>query len=690
MPARSGCKTKGREVNARMGIPLLTDIVIIFSLAIGVLLFCSRLRIPSIVGFLVTGVLAGPHGLGLIEGVHDVEILAEVGVVLLLFAIGVEFSLETLLRIRKSVLLGGSLQVCLTVVAALVLARQTGRPFGPSLFIGFLVSLSSTAIVLKLLQERAEVDTPHGRTSLAVLIFQDMIVVPMMLVTPLLAGSMGVTGGAPLMLLAKGLGIIVLVVLSARWVVPRLLYQVARTRSRELFLLSVVVLCFAIAWLTSSVGLSLALGAFLAGLILSESEYSYQALGDILPFRDVFVSFFFVSIGMLLDLGFLFRNPGVILLTVLVVLLLKTFTAGFSTMLLGFPLRTAILTGLGLSQVGEFSFLLAQTGLDHQLLDTDTYQIFLDVSVLTMAVTPFLISAAPRIADGVTRMPLPAFLKAGHHPLAGPREEAQKDHLVVIGFGVNGRNLTRAAQVAGIPHVIIEMNPETVRRERAGGRPILYGDATQETVLHHAGIEASRVVVVAISDAAATRRIVEIVRRMNPKVHVIARTRFVQEVKPLYELGANEVVPEEFETSVEIFSRVLQRYLVPRDEIDRFVSEVRSDGYQILRSPTTEPLSLADLKLGLPGVEISAVRVCAGAPLDGMTLGKVGLRKRHGVSVLAIRRGEQVLSNPDADTQLLGSDVAVVLGTPDRLAAAMGLFRVSDKAEGCSEPRLDR
>lgn len=662
-----------------MGMPLLSDILIIFGLTIMVLFVSNRLRIPAIVGFLLTGVLAGPYGLGLIKAVHEVEVLAEIGVVLLLFAIGMEFSLKALLRIKKSVLLGGSLQVLLTILVTFFLASlQIGRTFGESLFIGFLVSLSSTAIVLKIIQGKAEMDSPHGQTSLAILIFQDLIVVPMMLFTPLLAGMEGEIGQSLLILLAKGAGVIVLVILSAKWIVPQLLYQIARTRSSELFLLTVVVLCFAIAWLTSNVGLSLALGAFLAGLIISESEYSYQALGSILPFRDVFTSFFFVSVGMLLDVGFLLESLPRVVTIVLIILTLKTITAGFATFLLGFPLRTALLVGLTLAQVGEFSFILARSGVKQGFLAGDIYQLFLAVSVLTMGVTPFIIAAAPYVTDSIMRLPIPSRLKSGLYPLEREKKAEKNDHLVIIGFGVNGRNLSRAATVAGIPHVIVEMNPETVRQERKSGKPIFYGDATQETVLHHAGIEAARVVVVAISDAAATRRIIEIIRRLNPKVQVIARTRFLKEVKPLYELGADEVVPEEFETSVEIFTRVLRKYLIPRDEIEKLISEVRSDGYQMFRSLSKDFLSFSDLTLNLPDIEISTLRVCERSPVDGKSLAQVELRKRYGVSVLAIRRGERVLSNPGADTQLLGNDVVVALGTPDKIAVAMGLFHAPE------------
>ena len=656
-----------------MEIPLLNDIVIIFGLSIAILFICHRLRVPAIVGFLLTGILAGPYGLGLIKAVHEVEILAEVGVVLLLFTIGIEFSFERLLQIKKSVLMGGSIQVLLTLLVTFVIARQLGQPIGESIFIGFLISLSSTAIVLKLIQERAEVDSPHGRTTLGILIFQDIIIVPMILVTPLLAGVTGNLGESVLVLIAKGIGIIGLVFVSTKWIVPQVLYQIAWTRSRELFLLSVVVICLAVAWITSSAGLSLALGAFLAGLIISESEYSHHALGNILPFRDVFTSFFFISIGMLLDVGFLFRQPGAIALIALGVLVLKSIIASLATVLLGFPLRTSILVGLALGQVGEFSFILSKTGVEHGLLAGNIYQMFLAVSVLSMAATPFIITLAPRLTDIILLLPLPKRLISGFYPVSEIKVEDKKHHLIIIGFGVNGRNVARAARVSGIPYAIIEMNPETVRSEQAQGEPIYYGDSTQEAVLQHTNIKDARIVVAAINDPTATRRIIEIIRRFNPEAHLIVRTRYLQEMKPLYELGADEVIPEEFETSVEIFTRVLAKYFIPRDEIERLAAEVRSDGYEMFRSLSKESLSFSDLKLHLPDVEISTLRVAERSPLVGKSLAKIELRKKYGVTVLAIRRNSQILSNPNVDIPFRANDVLFVLGPPDRVAEVAGL-----------------
>ena len=656
-----------------MEIPLLKDIIVIFGLSIAILFACNQLRVPTIVGFLLTGILAGPYGFGLIHALHEVEILAEIGIVLLLFTIGIEFSLKRMLQIRKSILMGGSIQVLLTLWVTFLIARQLGQPVGEALFMGFLISLSSTAIVLKLIQERAEVDSPHGHTTLGILIFQDIIIVPMILVTPLLAGATDGSGEPALVLVAKGIGIIGLVFVSAKWIVPQVLYQIARTRSRELFILCVVAICLAVAWITSNTGLSLALGAFLAGLIISESEYSHQALGNILPFRDLFTTFFFVSIGMLFDVAFLFRQPGTIMLIALGVLLLKSTIAGVAAVLLGFPLRTALLVGLALGQVGEFSFILSKTGVEHGLLAGSNYQMFLAFSILSMAATPFIINLAPRLSDIILGLPLPKRLISGFASLPMKTVEIKKRHLIIIGFGLTGRNVARAAGVSGIPYTIIEMNPETVRSEQAKGEPICYGDSTHDPVLEHANIKEARIVVTAINDPAATRRITEIVRRLNPNVYLIVRTRYLQEMKSLYELGADEVIPEEFETSVEIFIRVLTKYLIPRDKIKKLVTEVRADGYEMFRSLSLKSTSFSDLKLHLPNIEISTFKVAEKSFLVGKSLIQLDLRRRFGVSVLAINRDSQILPNPHGDTQFNVGDLLFVLGPSDKVAEVAGL-----------------
>jgi K+:H+ antiporter len=663
-----------------MELFLLKAILIIFALSMVVLFVCHKLKIPAVVGFLLTGLIAGPHGLGLITAVKEVKVLAEIGVVMLLFTIGIEFSLKDLIRIKRAVLMGGTLQVLLTISATFLFSTHFGYGAGESVFSGFLVALSSTAIVLKLLQDRAEIYSPHGQTMLGILIYQDIIIVPMILLTPLLAGEAGGFGTSLPLLLAKAIGIIVLVLLSAEYIIPKILYHIARTGIRELFLLCIVVMCLAVAWLTYSMNLSLALGAFLAGLTISESEYSHQALSNILPFRDLFTSFFFISIGMLLDIQFLLLKPGLVFLLFIGVLLAKSFLCMTTAVLLGLPMRTAVLVGLGLSQVGEFSFILSEEGVKYSLLGGDIFQLFLAVSILTMAAAPFIILLGHRITDALLRLPLPKKLKTGLYPLKGldsrGRKVAMKDHLIVVGFGLNGRNVTRAAKLAGVPYLIIEMNPETVRIEKKKGEPIYYGDAGQETVLNHANIKEARIIVLVISDPTATRRIAFIARRLNPDVHIIARTRFLQEMEPLYKLGVNEVIPEEFETSVEIFSRVLTRYLIPRDEIDRFVTDVRSDGYEMLRRLPRDPTAFCDLQSYIPDIQISTVRVNPDSPFIGRTLSEIELRKKYGVTLLAIRRDQEILSNPKADTRIEANDIWVVLAPIGTLAEVTPLLSV--------------
>ena len=657
-----------------MESPLFKDIIVIFLVSVTVIYLFSKLRIPSIVGFIVAGILAGPAGLKLVGSEHNVKVLAEFGVVALLFTIGLEFSLRTLLKMKGAVLIGGGVQVGLSILAGMAFAMMGGYPAGQAVFFGCLLSLSSTAIVLKLLQDQSQIDSPQGRAALAILIFQDIVAIPMILLTPLLGGAGGDVGGSLLTLLLKGVLTIVAVYIGARWVIPYILFNVAKTKNRELFLLVIIVICLAVAWMTNAIGLSLAFGAFLAGLIISESEYSHDAIGHILPFRDVFLSFFFVSIGMLLDIEVVFSEPVIVCLLILGVILLKTAAAFLSVLFEGLPLRAALIAGLSLSQIGEFSFVLSLVGVKYGLMGGQVYQVFLAVSVITMVLSPFLLRIAPAVADQVVRWPLPDRWKTGspiHNHVTRTR---RGDHLIVIGYGLNGRNVSRAAAKAAIPYMILERNPETVRRERKVGEPIYYGDATHEAVLRHADIEYARAMVIVINDPPATRRITELAKQMNSKLHVIVRTRFIQEMKVLYDLGADEVIPEEFETSVEIFSRVLRKYLIPKPEIEQFIAEVRAAGYDMLRNVAPESITCSDLKICFPDAEIATFRIGGDAPAAGRSVAELALRKRHGVTLLTIRRGEGMIYNPEAETLILAGDILVVFGAPEKLAAAADFF----------------
>ncbi len=657
-----------------MELDLLRNLVVIFGLSVAVLFVFHRIKAPTIVGFLITGILAGPQGLGLIQDVDQVAIIAEIGVILLLFTVGIEVSLKDLLKIKKFVLVGGSLQVILTIAAVFAVLINSGMPYGEALLIGFLVSLSSTAIVLRIIQKREEFDSLYGRTTLGILIFQDIAVVPMMLLIPFLPGAAQAAEDSPALILAKSVGIIIMVIISAKWIVPKALYHIAKTGDRELFLLSIVGICFAVAWGTSLAGLSLGLGAFLAGLIISESRYSHQAFGNVLPLRDAFTSFFFISIGMLLDLSYLLQNPGYIILIAIGVMALKSLISGFSISVLGLPLRITVLVALALSQIGEFSFILSKVGFDSGLIPLQTYQLFLDVTVITMGATSFIMALSPKVADGILRLPLPNKMKNGSYIRPPSSVEAKKDHLIIVGYGVNGRNVARSARAEGIPYEIVEMDPEIVVSEGKKGEPICYGDAATEAVLQHVGIKDARVMVIAISDPASTRRITELARRLNPDLYIIARTRYLDEMKPLHDLGANEVIPEEYETSVEIFSRVLERYQVPREKIEGYIEEVRADGYEMFRSLSKEPY--CDVNLHSLGDEICTARVYRGSRAAGKTPAEMGIED-HGVALLAVHRGMETMSNPSRDMRLEVDDMVVMLGPPDKIDAIRSLFHSS-------------
>lgn len=651
-----------------MEIILLNDIVIIFGLSLAVIFLFNKIKLPPIIGFLFTGIIAGPFGLKLVQSVHEVEILSEVGILLLLFTIGIEFSFNEILKIKKTVLLGGSFQVFITIISVFFIAVLSGFPNSESIFIGFLIALSSTAIVLKLYNEKGEIDSPHGRTALAILIFQDIIVVPMMLITPLLGGGQADIISEIINLSLKSIGVIVFVIISTKYIVPFLLFHVAKLRSRELFLISIIVICFGIVWITSSIGLSLALGAFLAGLIISESEYSHQALSNIMPFRDVFTSLFFVSIGMLLNYSFMFENFRLIILITIIIILLKSAITSSITMSLGFPLRTAVIAGISLSQVGEFSFILAKTGSGLNLISADFYQMFLSVSILTMAATPFLIKYSPKFADQLLKLPLPQKIKSGMDKRLSSEKIKLKDHLIIVGFGINGRNLAMAAGVSNIPYTILEMNPDTVKEAKKNNEPIHFGDASSEELLNNINVAEAKIAVVAINDQVATRKITQSIKMLNKNIYLIVRTRYVNELNELYNLGADEVIPEEFETSIEIFSRVLNKYLVPQSDIQNFIETIRLKDYSIFRNLSKGNGLLNDVKLNFPDVEITSIIINNNSPLAGKTLSELDFRNNFNATVLGVICNTGFISNPSGNFTLSANDTLYLFTTRENIA----------------------
>lgn len=659
--------------------PLLTDLVILLSVSLPVAFLCLRLRLPMLVGFMLTGILIGPSAFALISEKKAIEFLAEIGVMFLLFSIGIEFSLRRLMEMRRLVFIGGGLQVGLTILATLGISYLFGRPFGQSVFFGFLVALSSTAIVIKSYVDRNEVDSPHGKTSIGILLFQDICVVPMMLLIPILGRGEGETSEV---LSGLGVSLIALVVILGvtYFFVPKIFAVIGKLRSPEMFILTTVFLFLGISFATSQFGLSLALGAFIAGAVIAESDYSNQVVADILPFRDVFNSIFFVSIGLLLSVGVLIANFGTVLALVVALIVLKLSIVWVVARLLGFPQRIAAMSALGLAQVGEFSFILAKAGQGNGLLVDSEYQIFLGASIISMIATPFMISFAPRfgtLIQGIVKDRSDVTVTGSADEIHVTSNGGLNNHVIIVGYGLNGRNLARVMKAVSLPYTILELDMEAVRRAKADSETINFGDSTRVEVLKHAGVERAYALVIATSDPFGARMTVSQARKINPNLHIIVRTRYTSEINELLELGANEVIPEEFETSIEIFSRVLQRYGIGRHVIEGEIEKIRRQGYEMLRSTSLPQARIAKLNKALKSAETEAICVPPDSPIAGRTLGELRLRTVTGTTVIAITRGTQTEINPDIDFVIQPEDLLLLVGTAENLERAIALINGS-------------
>jgi CPA2 family monovalent cation:H+ antiporter-2 len=659
---------------------LFGDFLIILLVSVPVAFICLRLKLPVLVGLMLTGIAIGPYGLGLVKELEGIEVLAEVGVMLLLFTIGLEFSLSRLREMKRLVLIGGGLQVVLTIAATAGISIVFGRGVGQSVFFGFLVAMSSTAIVLKSYVERKEVDAPHGRAGVGILLFQDISVVFMLLIVPLLGGKDIVSFTSIFLDLGSSLLALIVLVLAAWFFLPKFLKHVVRLRSPELFIITVVLLCLGMSWVTSQFGMSLALGAFIAGVVLADSEYSHQATAEILPFRDVFNSLFFVSIGMLLSFSSLVENVASVAELVLMVMAGKALIVWGIIRFLGYPQRIATMTALGLAQIGEFSFVLARSGQGANLLSGTDYQNFLAASIISMIATPFLIAGAPKFGYWIQ-----ALFKDGRaHDLLNSEEDeihltssgGLQQHVVIVGYGLNGRNLSRVLRAVGIPYTVLEVNADVVRRAKAKGEKINFGDATRREVLLHAKLQSAWALVLAMSDAQAARRTVNLARRLSKDVHIIVRTRYVTEITELFELGANEVIPEEFETSIEIFSRVLHQYGVARTIIEGQIEKIRKQGYEMLRSTSLPTGQLADLKAAFDAAGTESMMIESDSPVVGRNLGDIDLRGKSGATVIAVVRDGNTKISPGANYELNAGDTLILLGTAERIDRAKALLTV--------------
>lgn len=655
-----------------MDFNILKGIVIIFALSTFVNLIFTRIKVPTVVGYLLTGVIAGPHVLSMAGGSNEINMLAEIGVVLLLFTIGMEFSLQHLLKIRKIVFFGGLLQVFATAGIFFGISYFYNMNWHSGILLGFLVALSSSALVMKLLQERSEITSNYGRTVLGILIFQDLLLVPLLLFTNLLADNSVNIPKEIFILAIKVIFIIGLVYAGNKWILPRLLHLIALAKNQELFIMSIFLICFAVALLTSKLGMSLAFGAFLAGLMISESEYSHNVFGNFMPIKDIFTSFFFVSIGMLLDLSFITQNLQTVVIAVILVVTLKTFIAGATGFVLGHTLHGTILIGFSLSQVGEFSFILAKLGFDYLLIPDYFYQLFLAVAVITMALTPFLIRLSLPVYNIFLKLPLPDLLVNGLFPLPEIEIPAFKDHLVIIGKDASAIKLSVMAKYNNIRHVSIIFDPSLAREKMKNGDIVVYGDAINEPVLRKAHTHTADIVVISVGSIIPSMTIIEKVRSINSDAYIIVRSPLIQNVGDLYKSGADQVLPEKLEIAIDLLKRILVKQMTPQKKINHIISHVRYTSLGAFTEKDTVnhpsiPDEFSDFK-------ISLIQVGASSRAEGKSPFDIELRKKTGVTLLAIKRGSEMIEHPSPETVFVRGDIAYLMGDPENINMASELF----------------
>lgn len=637
---------------------ILGELLLVIAVAAaGVVLF-ERMGLPAIAGFLVMGALVGPGGLGLARDPARIRELAELGVVFLLFEIGLELPIDAIRRLWRPALLTGGLQVGVTILLVAAGAWAFGLPLPEALLLGGLVSMSSTALVMRILADRGEIDAPHGRLCVGILLFQDLCIVPMLLAVPILAGEVPAAPAPIAAAFAKAAAALAALFFVARFALPWLVEQAARLGSGELFSLLAFLVVLGSAVVAEHLGLTLAVGAFCAGIVLAASPYAHQVLAEIAPLRGLLLGIFFTAVGMLFEPAAALSHAPAVGAYVAAAMIGKAaivFGIVFAAMRQG--TRLAAMTGLALAQTGEFSFVLAGVAASAGLLDAPLLQVFIAGSLLTLLATPFLMGAAPRIAQAL----------AG----SGDREEdagvfaAAAPEAVLIGFGLTGRTVARALRNCGLSYAAVETNARSVAEARAAGEPVIFGDATRRTILARLRVRDANLVCIAVSDPVVARRILGLVRGLNPTARVVVRTRYVAEMDALYQLGASLVVAEEFEATLDMLSAVLQCLGIAGERAQRLGEELRAEGYEALRIPPALLLEpwLAEILRDVT----SAWMEVSSASVGGRSLGELGVRARTGSSVVALRRGGETVVNPSPEQRLELGDRVLAIGDAEAL-----------------------
>ena len=646
-------------------------LLIILGFSIPVIYIFNKLKFPSIIGFLITGIIIGPFGLKLITDTAGIQLMAEIGVALLLFTIGVEISLARFLKHLSEFLLTGGLQVFFTFLAGFFIGLLFQMSLMQAVFIGFILAHSSSALVLKMLKDRGDEESPQGRTSIGVILFQDIMVVPMMLLIPFLAGDSGPTTGVIIWKLAKSLLIIAAILVAARYIIPFILERLAYMQMRDVFVITSIVITLGIAWLTHALGLSLAIGAFLAGLAISDTDFTHQIISDINPFRDIFLSIFFVSFGMILDLDFALKNYAFIFAVTLTILLLKAGIVIGLVKFLKYPWRTALLSGVILSQIGEFSFVLALQGFKNNIISEYTYQTFISASVLTFIVSPLLIALAYHVLSGKN-----LFVADKNAKSSDEIDELQmKNHVIVCGLGLNGRNLVKVLKETAINYVITDLNIQHIRdMQKAGEKNIIWGDCSNTEILKRAGVEKARVLVIAISDRFLTKCALSVAKSLNPNIHVIVRTKYVTDIEELQKLGADDIIPEEFETSIQIFSRVLKMFHIPNSIILTQGNIIRNKSYGVFRQVRFTQEAFDQISQILAQGTIDTCYIAVDNPVIGKSIKKIDLKAQTGAMIINIIRDNKTITNPPSNFVLKEADQIILFGSHAAIDAGLKIL----------------
>lgn len=657
---------------------LITDMVAVLGAAATGGYLASRLHQPVLLGYLLGGMVVGPAGLGLITLEGDIQVLSEVGVALLLFALGVEFSLKDLLRLRAIAFGGGSLQIILTILMGTGLAYFTGwvETIPKAIFLGAVLSLSSTAVVLKSLIERNEVQTVHGQIMLAILIVQDLGLGLMLAVLPALTQPPETIGIALLGATFKALLFMAGAILAGAWVIPWLIRLITRSGSQELFLLGILVLCLGIALLSYAIGLGIAMGAFVAGLMISNIEYADHALDRVLPMRDVFATLFFASIGLLIDPGFLLANIWTLAGLVAVAMVGKAAIATLIVRAFRYPLKTALTVGLGINQIGEFSFVLAGNAQNAGLFPDRLYGLAVGTTAATLLLTPFFLKITPVFLHYLEQFPwLTSVLKLNYPPqMVGTGEEIT-GHVVVVGFGRVGQTLVRMLYFQGHQLLVIDNNEAALQTLRERNIPYLFGDASSELVLEKAKLHQAKAMAIALPDPMATRLTLKRSLSLAPDLDITVRAHHNDEIDSLYQLGAQEVVQPEFEASLEMGAHMLLNLGDTSQTVQQLVNRYRSGRYRDILPERAEYWGLADLETALEGLQHQWYTLTTSSELNGQSLAQLNVRRRTGATIMAVNRNKRLYRYPTGEMTLEPGDRLLVVGSPEEHHAFSGLLR---------------